>query len=185
MPKVMMPNMSGRVINQGRIKLLSQIGRGSFGVVYNAVDMTTPIPKLLAVKVLLKSNRNVKSQYREFLMHHAVSDNENIVKFHRVLQDSQYFYIVLDFLPGGDMWGAIRAGEYWRKDELVREVFLKLIDGLQHCHNQGVYHRDMKPNNILVGEDPSHVCISDFGLAAKAKQSQSFGVGTTQFRSPG
>lgn len=82
------------------------------------------------------------------------------------------------------MWGAIKVGEYWRNDELVRQVFVKLIDGLQHCHNQGVYHRDMKPNNILVGEDASQVCISDFGLAAKARQSQSFGVGTTQFRSP-
>lgn len=58
-----MPNMSGRTINQGSIKLLSPIGKGSFGVVYNAVDMTTPIPELLAVKVLRKSTRNVGSQY--------------------------------------------------------------------------------------------------------------------------
>ncbi|KAI0088828.1 kinase-like domain-containing protein [Irpex rosettiformis] len=184
MPKVEMPDMSGRTVGKGQIKLLNRIGRGSFGTVYNALDMTTTPPTLRAVKVVRKMDQRINNQYREMIFHNGVSKHENIVTFHRAFQDIRYLYIVLDFCPGGDMWGAIAAGEYWKNDELVRKVLLQLIDALEYCHSRGIYHRDLKPNNILVGEEASEVYISDFGLASPGRVSQSFGVGTTQFRSP-
>lgn len=181
-----MPNMSGQSIDHGRIKLLNRIGRGSFGTVYNALDMRSAIPELLAVKVVRKLNEEyVNAQYKEMIFHRMVSDHENVVTFHRVFHDSQYLYIVLEFHTGGDMWDAIKAGAYWKNDEVVRGVFLQLIDAIEHCHSRGIYHRDLKPNNILVSDDASQVYLSDFGLASRSKKSGSFGVGTTQFRSPG
>lgn len=185
MPKVEMPNMSGKTIGKGQFKLLSPIGRGSFGTVYNALDMSTKPPTLRAVKVVRKLTQRANNQLREIVFHNGVSDHENVVTFYHAFQDARYLYIVLDFCPGGDMWGAIAAGEYWKNDELCRKVFLKLIDALEHCHRKGIYHRDLKPNNILVGEEAWEVYLSDFGLASPGKISQSFGVGTTQFRSPG
>ncbi|KAI0826453.1 kinase-like domain-containing protein [Irpex lacteus] len=184
MPKVEMPNMSGKTIGKGQFKLLSPIGRGSFGTVYNALDMSTKPPTLRAVKVVRKLTQRANNQLREIVFHNGVSDHENVVTFYHAFQDARYLYIVLDFCPGGDMWGAIAAGEYWKNDELCRKVFLKLIDALEHCHRKGIYHRDLKPNNILVGEEAWEVYLSDFGLASPGKISQSFGVGTTQFRSP-
>ncbi|KAI0694218.1 kinase-like domain-containing protein [Cytidiella melzeri] len=184
MPKVTMPNLSGLTIDQGRIKFLSQIGRGTFGTVYNALDLTTSPPEMVAIKVVRKAGQNPDAQFREIVLHHTVSGHDNVVTFHRVFHDSAFFYIVLEFHPGGDMWGAIKNGEYWKDDELVRTTFLQLIDAIKYCHSRGIYHRDLKPNNVLVSEDASEVYVSDFGLASRTRHSRSFGVGTAQFRSP-
>ncbi|KAI0341474.1 kinase-like protein [Trametopsis cervina] len=184
MPKVSMPNMSGRVLDHGRIQLLHPVGRGSFGTVYAALDTTTTPPSVLAVKVVRKFAGNLNAQYKEIILHNAVTGHENVAKFHRVFHDKAYIYLVLDYCPGGDLWSAVKSGEYWKKDELVRSIFLQILDAVQWCHIQGVYHRDLKPNNILVSEDGTQIYLTDFGLASRVKQSVSFGVGTAQFRSP-
>lgn len=118
-------------------------------------------------------------------MHKTVSDHSNVVTLHRVIHDQSHIFIVMDFCPSGDLWRAVRAGIYWKNDALVRRVLLQLVDALQSCHRQGIYHRDLKPNNILVNDDGTEVFLTDFGLASRGQKSTSFGVGTCQFRSPG
>lgn len=177
--------MSSRVIDGGRIQLLDVVGRGSFGTVYCAQDLASSTPELLAVKVVPKLRGNPTRQWKEIMLHKTVCDHKNVVTLRRVIHDEGYIYIVMDFCPSGDLWDAVREGLYWRNDALVRGVFLQLIDALESCHQQGIYHRDLKPNNILVNKDGTEVFLTDFGLASKGKQSTSFGVGTHQFRSPG
>lgn len=173
------------IVDEGRLQLLDCIGKGSFGVVYRARDLTKPFPSLLAVKVIPK---DCKLQYywREMSALRRVQHHPNVITMHRWFDDDNFIYIVLDYCAGGDMWRAIRDRKLFAgHDELVKVILLQIIDGLEWCHRRGVYHRDLKPNNILISPDCTRVCISDFGLATGTKQSYNFGVGTPNYRSPG
>ncbi|KAA1479682.1 hypothetical protein DENSPDRAFT_744351, partial [Dentipellis sp. KUC8613] len=55
---------------------------------------------------------------------------------------------------------------FWRNDELVRDALLQLTDALGACHVRGLYHRDVKPENILCSADGRALRLVDFGLAS-------------------
>ena len=73
-----------------------------------------------------------------------------------------------DLCPSGDLFEAVARGIYFQKVQDVKSIFLQLIDAIEHCHSLGIYHRDLKLENILLknqeGEAP-HIVVSDFGLA--------------------
>ncbi|KIP05658.1 hypothetical protein PHLGIDRAFT_119625 [Phlebiopsis gigantea 11061_1 CR5-6] len=172
------------VVDEGRLQLLDCIGRGSFGAVYRARNLTQAFPSLLAVKVVSK---NCKLQYywREMSALRRVQRHPNVITMHRWFEDANFIYIVLDYCAGGDMWRAIRDIKLFAgNNELVTAIFLQIIDGLDWCHHRGVYHRDLKPNNILISPDCTRVWVSDFGLASGTRQSYNFGVGTSNYRGP-
>ena len=173
------------IIDNGRIQLLDCIGRGSFGAVYRARDLTGQISSLLAVKIIPKDSK-LEYHWREVTTLRRAQHHPNIVKMHRWFHDQSCIYIVLDYCPGGDMWRAIKERKVFAgNDVLVKKVFLQVIDGLKWCHSRGVYHRDLKPNNILISQDCMTVWLTDFGLATATRKSFNFHTGTQQYRSPG
>ncbi|PSR71433.1 hypothetical protein PHLCEN_2v12700 [Hermanssonia centrifuga] len=186
--KVCFPDMTCKVIDAGRLQLLDLIGRGGYGAVYRARSLSTNTPRLYAVKVQPKSPAgSTKAVYlsREIEHHMTLSSHPNVITIHRVVQDATYVYLVMDYCPGGDMWRAIVGRQVFaRNDFLVRSVFLQLIDTVAACHELGIYHRDLKPNNILISHDCNHVFITDFGLSTKTDKNMTFNAGTAQYKSP-
>ncbi|EMD40336.1 hypothetical protein CERSUDRAFT_121125 [Gelatoporia subvermispora B] len=187
-----LPNLVGFVICSGkhRFYLMNILGRGAYGVVYQAHDLSTPKdrPKYYAVKVLLrhpKFSELDQSQKREIAYHRAVSHIPNVVKLHHVIEEEHYVYLVMDFCPGGDLFSAITdRGSFVKDDERVRRMFLQLIDALHGCHDAGIFHRDLKPENIMCSDDDNSLFISDFGLATRTRISSSFGCGSSYYMSP-
>ncbi|KAJ3553379.1 hypothetical protein NM688_g3644 [Phlebia brevispora] len=184
----LIPDMTCKVVDSGRIQLLDRIGHGGWGVVYRARDLSHNPPKLRAVKIILKpprTSRRFMYLAREIDYHYRVTGHPNVVTVHRAFEDARFFYIVLDYCPGGDMWRAITdRAVFARNDGLTKHVLLQIIDAVQACHDKGIYHRDIKPNNILVSQDCTKVYLSDFGLSTQSRRSMSFGVGTLQYKSP-
>jgi serine/threonine protein kinase len=74
--------------------------------------------------------------------------------------------------------------QYVGDDELIRSVFLQLLDGIAHIHSLGIAHRDIKPENIVCSDDGLRVRICDFGLATSESQSSEFGCGSTFYIAP-
>ena len=74
---------------------------------------------------------------------------------------------------------------YTRKDALLKSVFLQILDAVEYCHDHGIYHRDLKPDNILINEDGTQIKLADFGLSTTSKISDSFGCGSPPYMSPG
>jgi serine/threonine protein kinase len=104
---------------------------------------------------------------------------------HHVFDESDYTFIVMDYLPGGDLFAMIAdRGRYIGDDELVRSVFLQIVDAVSHCHEMGIFHRDLKPENILCSSDGTKVVLADFGLATTEPFSRDFGCGSTFYLSP-
>ena len=68
---------------------------------------------------------------------------------------------------------------------IIKKVFLQLIDTVRSLHKLGIYHRDLKPDNIMCNKDGSKVWITDFGLATDQEVTADFGCGSAFYMSPG
>jgi serine/threonine protein kinase len=183
-------DLSGNFIDDGRILLLKVIGSGGFGKVYKAIDTNSPPdePQFLAVKCMLKpapQSREAVFQANELLLHQAVSDNPHIVTFVKTVSDAFYVYFVLELAYGDLFYVLTKEGLFEAKDDsLVKKLFVQIIDAVDFCHNRGIYHRDLKPDNILMSND-GNVLLSDFGLSTSAFSSREFRCGSSNYMSPG
>jgi serine/threonine-protein kinase len=149
----------------GRFELTSVLGHGAFGTVYKAHDIE--LDRTVAVKVPRAGNL-VGAQELDRFLREARSAGQlrhpSIVTVHEVGQRDGLPYLVSDFVQGvtlTDLLSARRPG-YQEAAELVAAV----ADALQYAHEQGVVHRDVKPSNIMVGDD-GKPCVMDFGLAKR------------------
>ncbi|MCA8958053.1 MAG: serine/threonine protein kinase [Planctomycetes bacterium] len=179
----------------GDFRLLREIGRGGMGVVYEAVHV--PLGRRVALKVLpahvTLSPLQVERLRREAaaaarLRHHA------IVPIYDVGESDGTHYFSMEFVDGANLATVIADPEFRlnvipgadRTTQYV-EIVARIGDALHYAHDNGVLHRDVKPHNILIGEDGS-VRLVDFGLARDSdrhslSQSDQFS-GTPYYASP-
>lgn len=180
------PDFTGIKVN-GRYELVDFLGSGTFGVVYKAIDHNTDC-QLVAMKILRKAGRTdaqLAVVKREVAMHDLASDIKGVVRLIDAFDDHEWCYMVLEFCPGGDLFGQIVDKEcYFDNDDLLRTAFLSLVDAVQACHDAEIAHRDLKPENILTSEDGSELYLADFGLASNEKMVREFGSGTHIYMSP-
>ena len=92
-----------------------------------------------------------------------------IVNLKYSFQDDLYLYLVMDFLPGGDLMSLLMKKDILSEDE-ARFYIAELILAVESCHNMNCIHRDLKPDNILIDKN-GHIQLSDFGLSKLADQS--------------
>ena len=187
----------GRTLDAGRLELVEVIGEGAYGVVYLAVERqgdapssgTPSHPKQYAVKVLQKAADWTvmgQCQSREIVAHKIASSHPNVLTLHGVFEDKTALYFVLDYCSGGDLYSAIvEKHVFARNDALIKNVFVQILDAVQSCHDQGIYHRDLKPDNIFLSADGTQVYLGDFGLATDEALSRSFRCGSSFYWSPG
>lgn len=160
----------------GEYRLLSLLGEGSFGVVYRAEHVN--FGTIVAVKVL-EARTNSKTDRTDFdnevnAMHW---DHPNIIRIITHGLSHNRYYLVMDYAPFGSMRD--RHPHYSRlRWETVVEYALQIADGLQYVHDRGKVHRDVKPENLLIGENHK-LLLSDFGLTIT-----SLTVDSKQLQSP-
>ncbi|KAM3446302.1 hypothetical protein MY3296_009790 [Beauveria thailandica] len=180
----------GRLL-QGKLQLTDILGTGAYGVVYSAIDIKTGIR--YAVKCLSKYNvdgtplesRQVAYQQREINLHYQASAHANVVSIHKIVNDADCIYVVLEYCPEGDLFLNItERGHYVGNDVLAKQAFVQILDAVEHCHKLGIYHRDLKPENILVTDQGETVKLADFGLATAHDRSEDYGCGSTFYMSP-
>ncbi|KAM3459554.1 hypothetical protein MY5147_004287 [Beauveria neobassiana] len=180
----------GRLL-EGKLQLTDILGTGAYGVVYSAIDIKTGIR--YAVKCLSKYNvdgtplesRQVAYQQREINLHYKASAHANVVSIHKIMNDVDCIYVVLEYCPEGDLFLNItERGHYVGNDLLAKQAFLQILDAVEHCHKLGIYHRDLKPENILVTDQGETVKLADFGLATADDRSEDYGCGSTFYMSP-
>lgn len=141
------------------------IGRGASGVVRLACPLGNP-EQIYAVKEFRKRRRH--EPYHEYLrkmtseyciasmMHHG-----NVVRMIDIVHEDDRWYEVMEYCPGGDLFGSIHSGQQSREEVLC--FYKQLVEGVEYLHKQGVCHRDLKPDNILI--DNGRIKITDFGVS--------------------
>ncbi len=146
----------------GRFEMIAEIGRGGFGVVWEARDRD------LSRSVAFKAVRagGVVGLREERLLREAEAaarlSHPNIVTLHDVGRCPEGPYLVLELLRGTTLAEALSRGRLPVPEAL--HIALEVARGLSHAHAQGVVHRDLKPANVFLCRD-GQVKILDFGLA--------------------
>ncbi|KAL2891656.1 Serine/threonine-protein kinase srk1 [Ceratocystis lukuohia] len=134
-----------------RYKIEKRIGDGAFSVVYKAQDLNGEFPDGVAIKIIHKADLG-NTQRSNILKETAIQkrmDHENIVKLIEFHEDPDYIYMVLEYVPGGELFHRIVHLTYF-SEELSRHVILQVAEAIRYMHTvQGVVHRDIKPENIL------------------------------------
>ncbi len=148
----------------GPYRLIEEIGRGGMGVVYRAEHPA--LRRMVALKILLAGDQAPEEAVARFLREaRAVAKlghHPHIVPVHDVGSAGRLRYLAMHFVEGRPLDGLIAAGEVTprRAAALARKIAL----GLQHAHDHGLLHRDVKPHNVLVTRE-GEPQITDFGLA--------------------
>lgn len=103
---------------------------------------------------------------RELSIHLKVHRHENVVTIHHVMNYQDFIFVVMDYYPAGDLFTTIVDKKVFAANpDLIKKIFVQLLDVVSFCHKNKVYHCDIKPENVLITEDLQHVAITDFGLA--------------------
>lgn len=145
-------------------RTIKVIGKGAFGEV--RLVQKTDTGKVYAMKTLIKSEMSRKDQLahvkaeRDIL---AGSDSEWVVSLFYSFQDSDFLYLIMEFLPGGDLMTMLIKWQVFTED-ITRFYMAECVLAIEAIHKLGFIHRDIKPDNILIDID-GHIKLSDFGLA--------------------
>ena len=155
----------------GRYKLMGHIGTGGMSSVYLAEH--TRMHDLRAIKVLPKRRVNDATYLARFKLEAkaiATLNHPNIVRAYDIDNENDQHYIVMEYVDGDDLQAIVRREGQM---ELARAVgyIRQAADGLQHAHDRGLIHRDVKPANLLV-DSKENVKILDLGLALFAVQDE-------------
>ena len=87
----------------------------------------------------------------------------NIIKLYEVIDSATNLLLVMEFLPGGELYNVIERNGKLSEDK-ARHYFQQILAGLEYVHTKGYAHRDLKPENILLDKD-GNVKVADFGLS--------------------
>ncbi|KAK3817258.1 MAG: kinase-like domain-containing protein [Benniella sp.] len=174
-----------RSIDNGSYILQDILGVGAYGSVHRALDVHSGQKR--AIKCLSNAGLNSKQrafQTQEAELHGLVSGHPNIVTLHKVVEEDDCLFMVLDCGTEGDLFSMItERGGFVGNDAAIKSVFAQIASAVMHCHSKGVYHRDLKPENIIMFGSTS-VKLIDFGLATSEPISTDFGCGSTFYLSP-
>lgn len=143
----------------GRYEIEKMLGRGSFAVVYLAVD------KKVGGKVAIKipfEDQEVEDLLKEARRTRQIR-SRNVVTIHDLLDEHDPPLIVMDYIDGRGLDEIVKEGGP-ANDARFRELAFGLAHGLKDAHEQKIVHRDLSPKNILV-EKSGQPFITDFGLA--------------------
>jgi tetratricopeptide (TPR) repeat protein len=165
--------------------ILSELGRGGMGVVYQARD--THLNRLVALKLILAgpgvgTEAHLRFQREAEVL--AALHHPNIVQVHEVGQAEGTPFCALEYLPSGSLLAKLlRAPMPARESAAVVGVVARAV---HHAHERGILHRDLKPSNILLDADGTPK-VGDFGLAKRVGEEHTHSgavLGTPSYMAP-
>jgi serine/threonine-protein kinase len=164
-------------------KILGKLGAGAMATVYKAKQLS--LDRLVAIKVLPKKYTSSAQFIERFYAEGRAAaqlNHPNIVAAFDVGKAGEYHYFVMEYVDGRTVYDDIvKHKRYPEKDAI--DVVIQIAEALQHAHDRGLIHRDVKPKNIMIAKE-GVAKLADMGLAraisdkeaAEAEQGKAFGT---------
>ena len=172
----------------GRYEIREIIGVGGMAVVYKAYDIIED--KIVAIKILkdeFMGNEEFIRRFKNESKAIAMLSHQNIVKVFDVSFGDRIQYIVMEYIEGITLKEYIEARGSLIWSEAV-SFTIQILKALQHAHDKGIVHRDVKPQNIMVMPDNATIKVADFGIARFARSNQKtvtdMAIGSVHYISP-
>ncbi len=179
----------------GDFELLSELGRGGMGVVYQARQKS--LNRVVAVKMVREAHLATaadRARFRAEAEAAARLQHPNIVTVHEVGSHDGQAYLCMEFVDGRTL-GQVLAADGPLPARTAARLLAAVARAVQHAHQNGILHRDLKPSNVLLADAPPanglpwEPKISDFGLAKQIDRAESLTrtgavVGTPSYMSP-
>ncbi|HEY7350107.1 MAG TPA: serine/threonine-protein kinase [Ktedonobacterales bacterium] len=173
----------------GDYELVEQIGSGGMAEVYRARQLTA-FSREVAVKVI-RPGFSEKEEFRARFLREAQSisrlSHPNILPLIEFGEEDQALYLVMPLVREGTLRDLIRQRNRPLPLEEARPLFTQLCGAVHYAHSQGIIHRDIKPQNVLL-QQHTHVLLADFGIARdrseKTITATGAGVGSAEYMAP-
>ncbi len=172
------------------LEIIELVGRGGMGCVFKARQ--PKLERLVALKLLptkLAAEPSFRERFRREARVLARLNHPNIVSVYDFGEAGGFFYLLMEFVDGANLRQAMRAGRFPPEQALA--IVPKICEALQFAHSEGILHRDVKPENILL-DTKGRVKIADFGIAKLVGEPQPVmrltatgaTIGTPQYMAP-
>jgi serine/threonine protein kinase len=172
-------------------QLLEILGHGAYGCLF--LGQSLKDNSYVAVKILAKSADLQQLQLQQLEMDiQSQLKHPHLLALHRLIQDQDYLYMIMELCDQGDLFDFVIKDQeinFVREEGLVKTWFHQILDAVEHMHSQGIYHRDLKLENILLkqqdeDDDELYCKVADFGLATRERYSMEFGCGSASYLAP-
>jgi len=171
----------------GRYEIVQILGEGGMGAVYKAKDLE--VERVVAVKVIrpeLANQPEILTRFKRELVLSRQVTHKNVIRIYDLGEADGIKFITMEFVEGQDLRSLTRSSE---PPELAQKakIAVQVCRALEAAHNEGVVHRDLKPQNIMV-ENTGRVVVMDFGIAHSMQEasvtSTGMLLGTPAYVSP-
>src|SRR5437867_5992499 len=173
---------------QAQYRVVRLLGGGGMGAVYLARDLA--LDREVAIKVVKtdSSAREVHDRLRREARTAAKLSHPNIVPLHAFGEVEGMPYFVMGYVRGESLAARLRRDGKLPEEE-TRRIVADLAEALDHAHRQGLVHRDVKPDNVLLDDESGRPLLTDFGVAKAVGRSETLTavgsvVGTPSYMSP-
>ena len=180
------PLLPGSLLGK-RYEILNLLGEGGMGAVYKARDRE--LDRVVALKVIrpeLAIHPEVLSRFKQELILARKVTHRNVIRIFDLGEESGVKFITMDYVEGQDLKSLVTAGRKLQVEATVR-ITKQVCLALEAAHTEGVVHRDLKPQNIMVDQQ-GKVYVMDFGIARSIEPGgmtqTGMVVGTPEYMSP-
>ena len=155
-------------LQNGKFTIQKVLGGGGYGVTYSAIDTNTN--NIVAIKTLNPihhSQADFEQQQVKFVQEAfrlKGCSHPHIVKIHEVVNENGLWGMVMEYIQGQDLGVYISQNGKLSEDEALKYIN-QIGTALEYIHQQGMLHRDVKPNNIMLRQNKQEAVLIDFGLA--------------------
>ena len=144
-------------------EVLKKIGEGASAKVYKVKEKSSG--EIKAMKQVEKSKLPDVKYFKTEIKILSLLDHPNIVRLFEVFEDDKNFYLIMELCHGGNLESRMKNNKY--KEKAAAVIMEQIVSAVAYCHEKGICHRDLKPQNILFCDENPHspVKIVDFGIS--------------------